>query len=99
MPSVLRAKCGDSSSPWLFSQRDGVRMVTPQTMNPSPGRAQGAAAPPGGVEVILTWNLGELCSVIRYIRNCVVPEARFTSVGFPMLPSIICSAPDSCHQE
>ena len=52
------------SSPWLFIQREGVRMVTPQTMKPAPVEGQPAAAPPTGVEVILTWNLGELCSVI-----------------------------------
>jgi hypothetical protein len=36
-PSVLRAKCGDMSSPWLLNQREGVRIVMPQTMKPSPG--------------------------------------------------------------
>src|SRR3954470_3744160 len=98
MPSVLRDRCGDISSPWLFSQRDGVKMVTPQTMKPAPG-VHAAVTPPAGVEVILTWNLGELCSVIRYIRKPVTPDDRLMSVGLPMLPSIIASADESCHQE
>ncbi len=99
MPSVLRAKCGDISSPWLFSQREGVKTVTPHTMKPCPCVVQGAVGPPGGFEVILTWNLGELCSVIRYSKSCVVPLVRLISVGLPMLPSIDCSAPESCHHE
>src|SRR5450432_1340102 len=58
-PSVFREKCGDINNPWLLSQRDGVRMVIPQTVKPTPAAVQlsvpsAAKAPPAGVEVILT---------------------------------------------
>src|SRR5215469_11312613 len=69
MPSVLRAKKGDITRPWLLAQIDGVMIFTPQTMNPSPGLLQPL---PPGVDESLTWNLGELWSVIRYIKNLVV---------------------------
>ena len=51
MPSVLCAFEWVSAVPALLVDFDGVLMVTPQTTKP--------AAPS------LTWNFGELCSVIR----------------------------------
>src|SRR5579871_389477 len=99
IPSVLREKWGDISRPSWLSQREGVRMVTPHTMKPAPGEGHPAAIPPGGVEVILTWNLAELCRVIRYITKLVTPVFRSIMVGLPMLPSMVCRAEESCHQE
>jgi hypothetical protein len=51
MPSVFREKYGDIKSPWLFIHREGVRMVTPHTMNPSPGNEH---VPSAGVDHSLT---------------------------------------------
>src|SRR3954452_24163451 len=96
MPSVLRAKLGVSNSPRLFVHFEGVSTVTPHTMKPLPGEEH---TPSAGTVVSLTWNLGELCSVMRYIRKPVVPVSRLTNVGLPMLPSASRSAYESCHQE
>ena len=51
MPSVLCATLAFSAVPTLLVAVVGVLMVTPQTTKP--------------VAVSLTWNIGELCSVIR----------------------------------
>jgi hypothetical protein len=51
IPSVLCALDGDSAVPTLFLAAVGVLMVTPQTTKPF--------APS------LTWNMGELCRVMR----------------------------------
>src|ERR1041385_3408691 len=95
MPSVLREKYGDITSPWLFVHREGVRIVTPHTMKPSPGVEQ---VPSAGVDDSLTWNFGELWSVILYIKK---PVVLFTSMsaGFGPLPSISRRAPAICHHE
>ena len=85
--------------PCMLTQREGVKIVTPQTMKPAPGEGHPTAIPPTGVEVILTWNLGELWSVMLCITKLVTPVFRSIRVGFPMLPSIVCSADESCHQE
>src|SRR3954469_21891402 len=96
IPSVLRAKLGVSTSPRLFVHLEGVSTVTPQTMNPLPGEEH---TPSAGTDVSLTWNFGELWSVMRYSKNPVVPASRLTRVGLPMLPSISRKAYESCHQE
>src|SRR5436190_3794096 len=94
-PSVFREKYGDICSPWLFVQFDGVKIVIPQTMKPSPWFTQ---VPFGGFDESLTWNFGELWSVIRYIKK---PVASFTSMsaGFGPLPSMARRAPAICHHE
>ena len=91
MPSELRAKLGVSTSPLLFFHFEGVRMVTPQTVKPSPGVVQSLMLYEG-YDPILTWNLGELCSVIRYRSAPVVLVEVLIRVGFPILPSIWRSA-------
>src|ERR1700690_4398002 len=98
IPSEFRENCGFIKSPWLLNQLDGVRIVTPQMMKPSPLVVQ-ATEPAGrlGAELTLTWNFGELCSVIRYIQYFVVLLPTLMSVGLPMLPSTSRNAPDICH--
>ena len=58
--------------PALFVDLDGVLMVTPQTTNP--------LAP------ILTWNIGELCSVIWYSVKLLAPLAWMSAGLEPPLP-------------
>ena len=55
------------SSPALLNQREGVSSVMPQTMKPLPRRScrRRRSDAVGGDDVSLTWNLAELCSVIR----------------------------------
>ena len=65
MPSVLRAQLGVSWRPMLLNHLDGVSTVTPQTMNPAPGRRAARVGARVRNDVSLTWNLDELCSVIR----------------------------------
>ena len=66
MPSVLRAQLGVSWRPMLLNHFEGVSSVTPQTMKPAPrASVQPEPGPAFGNDVSLTWNLAELCSVIR----------------------------------
>src|SRR4051812_23685944 len=82
MPSVLCADDGVSAVPALLVAVDGVLMLTPQTTNP--------------LAASLTWNLGALCSVIRYSVK-LVPFETWISAGLsppaPLTSHHDCVAP------
>src|SRR3954453_3248519 len=72
MPSVLCADDGVSAVPALLVAVDGVLMLTPQTTNP--------------LAASLTWNLGALCSVIRYIVKLVALDTWISAGLSPPAP-------------